>query len=88
MKPTLGSTVLYTLSEDDVHDINDPLGVPYRDNGSHAPVQPGQTYPADVVVVDGSAANLRVLLDGYAIFRATSRVEGDTPGTWAPRVEA
>lgn len=49
----------------------------------------GQVYPA--IVVGGlpvgsevsSMCNLQVLLDGNDTYWATSRVEGDQPGTWA-----
>jgi hypothetical protein len=46
----------------------------------------GQVFPATVVrVFDPSTttANLQVLLDGNDTYWATSRVEGDTAGTWA-----
>lgn len=54
----------------------------------------GQVFPADVVRVfpGGSevngVCNLQVKLDGNDTYWATSRVEGDKPGTWAwpPRV--
>jgi hypothetical protein len=49
----------------------------------------GHKYPAVVVsTFGGEAVNLQVLLDGPDSFWATSRHEGDEPGTWAwpPRV--
>ncbi|MGI5161374.1 hypothetical protein [Microbispora sp. CA-102843] len=57
--------------------------------GNH--VEAGQVYPAIVVRVWESSfnsANLQVLLDGNDAYWATSKAEGDEPGTWAwpPRV--
>ncbi|MEV4320978.1 hypothetical protein AB0J37_01965 [Microbispora rosea] len=57
--------------------------------GNHA--EAGQVYPAIVVRVWESSfnsANLQVLLDGNDTYWATSKAEGDEPGTWAwpPRV--
>jgi len=52
--------------------------------GNHA--EAGQTYPAVVVrVFDPSVttSNLQVLLDGNDTYWATSRLEGEGPGTWA-----
>lgn len=50
----------------------------------------GQTYAALVVCVFEGAevANLQVFLDGNDSYWATSRKEGDAPGTWMwpPRV--
>lgn len=50
----------------------------------------GQAYPAMVVCVfEGAAvANLQVYLDGNDSYWATSRREGEEPGTWMwpPRV--
>jgi hypothetical protein len=47
-------------------------------------VSEGDTCAAVVVRVFGeSGANLQVLLDGSDTYWATSRAEGDTPGTWA-----
>lgn len=87
--PTIGRVVLYTLTEDDAtrarvrtltgQEQNDP--------------RPGEEYPATIVRVfgaqPGSAANLRVQLDGNGPeLWATSRIEGDGPGhwRWPPRV--
>jgi hypothetical protein len=49
----------------------------------------GDVCPAMVVrTFGGPAANLQVHLDGTDTYWATSRTEGDGPGTWAwpPRV--
>lgn len=47
MQLAIGETVLYTLSEDDVREINDPLDVTFSGGpGRRNPVLPGQTYPA------------------------------------------
>jgi hypothetical protein len=48
-------------------------------------VSEGSVYPAVVVAVfgNGEHVNLKVLLDGNDDYWATSRPEGDTPGTWA-----
>jgi threonine aldolase len=57
------------------------------------PVREGEVYPATVVRVfstNSQTANLRVHLDGdgTADYWATSRTEGENPGTWSwpPRV--
>lgn len=86
MKPTIGRIVHYTLTETDAKLIDE--GVP----GKRNPVAKGQVYPAMVVAVfgNGANANLKVFLDGGpgAEYWATSRPEGDAPGTWCwpPRV--
>ncbi|MEU8196355.1 hypothetical protein AB0C10_21465 [Microbispora amethystogenes] len=55
--------------------------------GNHA--EAGQVYPALVVRVFpggtevNGVCNLQVHLDGNDTYWATSRVEGDQPGTWA-----
>lgn len=48
----------------------------------------GDVCPAMVVRIWGTCCNLQVLLDGTDTFWATSRSEGDKPGSWAwpPRV--
>lgn len=88
-QPTIGRTVHYRLSADDVERIN----YQRRQHPEHAvstPVKEGDTCPAVVVRTLGdSTTNLRVLLDGSdPILWATSRREGDQPGTWAwpPRI--
>jgi hypothetical protein len=84
-QPTPGRTVLYRLSEDDARHITHQR----THNGlSGNFVTEGQEYPAVVVRTfpgnpDG-VCNLRVLLDGQdPPLWATSRHEGDEPGTWA-----
>lgn len=89
MDKLLGKTVLYTLTGDDVHAIeqlvprlNTAASVNYN------PVQAGQEYPALVVRVNGGgSANLKVQLDGGAdaVYWATSRLEGDKLGQWRKR---
>lgn len=89
MQPTIGRIVLYRLTETDVVLINK---VGQSSQVQHNPVYEGQVYPATVVAVfgNGEHANLKVFLDGGpgAEYWATSRPEGDTPGTWCwpPRV--
>ena len=84
--PTLGRIVLYKLSEDDARHIQQQRS----HNGTMANMAGvGHKYPAVVVsTFGGEAVNLQVLLDGPDSFWATSRHEGDQPGTWAwpPRV--
>lgn len=47
-------------------------------------VREGDYYPAIVVrTFGGTAANLKVLLDGNDDYWATSRAEGEGPGSWA-----
>jgi hypothetical protein len=85
MLPAIGDWVHYVLSEHDVAAIS----TPGPRTGNFVAV--GQTYPALVVrTFGGPAANLQVHLDGPDSYWATSRTEGDQPGTWAwrpPRVE-
>jgi hypothetical protein len=92
VKPMLGSTVFYTLSEADIPLIEHRS--PQRQKVEHDggastvymrnPVAVGQVYPAQVVAVFGpTAANLIVQLDGYAQYWATSRSQGDEPGQYA-----
>lgn len=83
--PTPGRVVLYTLTEQDAKLIQ----ARRKALGTVANVaEAGQTYPAVVVrVFDPSttAANLRVLLDGWDDAWMTSRAEGEPgqPGRWA-----
>lgn len=79
-KPTLGCIVQYVLNEGDVAAI-DQL---HPDKSKYNPVRSGQTLPAIVVATfGGTTVNLRVLLDGYGEYWATSRQEGDGPFYWA-----
>jgi hypothetical protein len=84
--PTLGRIVLYKLSEDDARHIQQQRS---HDSTTANMSGAGHKYPAVVVsTFGGEAVNLQVLLDGPDSFWATSRHEGDEPGTWAwpPRV--
>lgn len=87
MDPTIGRIVHYTLSESDANAIRSArIGLT---SGTYNNVAAGQVYPAIVVrTFGGSAANLKVLLDGPDTFWATSRSEGDGECRWAwpPRV--
>lgn len=91
MQPTIGRIVHYTLSEYDADAIMQrrAAGGTVSDmaaaGGTVANmVAAGQTYPAMVVrTFGGDAANLQVFLDGNDTYWATSRTEGDQPGTWA-----
>ncbi|WP_214103229.1 hypothetical protein [Acrocarpospora catenulata] len=88
MQPTIGRIVHYTLNAGDAQIIESRRAQSDR-VGNH--VEAGQVYPALVVrVFDPSAptVNLQVYLDGDDSYWATSRTEGDTPGSWSwpPRV--
>lgn len=87
MKPTIGRTVHYKLNDGDVAYIDDRTPIHAGDKGVHRnSVKAGDVYPAVVVrVFDPSTttANLQVFLDGDVAYWATSRVEGDEPGTWS-----
>lgn len=94
MHPSVGRIVHYTLSEQDAALIaarRAAQAFPAGIVGQHNAVSPGDTYPAVVVrTFGGSAANLKVLLDGDDTYWATSRCEGqpDEQGCWIwpPRV--
>ncbi len=80
--PTVGRIVHYRLSAGDVTAIDNQI--PRRDRN---PVREGQTYPAQIVSVHGSACvNLVVQLDGPYQYWATSRGTSPTgelqPGSW------
>jgi hypothetical protein len=82
--PTIGRTVLYRLSDDDARRITQQRA----NNGTRGNVvEEGQVFPAVVVrIFPGNphgVVNLKVLLDGPDEFWATSRHEGDEPGTWS-----
>lgn len=85
--PTIGRIVHYKLTASDAHliDQQDPSGKAAGHPGRN-PVSEGQVYPAMVVGVFGNGLylNLKVFLDGgsAAEYWATSRSEGDEPGTW------
>ncbi|MEU3899728.1 hypothetical protein [Streptomyces sp. NPDC045251] len=83
--PTPGRIVMYRLSEDDARHITHQR-VQGGITGNY--VEPGQQYPAVVCRAwsgnPDDACNLRVLLDGQdPPLWATSRLPGDTPGTWS-----
>ena len=91
MTPTIGRIVHYTLGEGDVNAIRNQRLAANLGSYLYNQVEAGQTYPAIVVRVFGSAgANLQVLLDGVDSHWATSRTEGEGEGhwIWPPRVEA
>lgn len=79
MKPTIGRIVIYILTEEDARQIAMLSG---RKNSPAA----GQEYPAMVVRRWGpdpaSAVQLQVFYDGDGSYWATSRVQGEKPGTW------
>ncbi len=94
--PTIGRIVLYTLNKQDADFINQRRKQA-RDSGRLGEIAiiygndaaEGQVFPADVVrVFNVGSVNLQVKLDGTDTYWATSRAEGDQPGTWAwpPRV--
>jgi hypothetical protein len=77
--PTLGRIVQYVLNEGDVAAINQM----HPDKSKYNQVRAEQTLPAIVVATfGGTTVNLRVLLDGYGEYWATSRQEGDGPFYW------
>jgi hypothetical protein len=97
VKPTIGKMVWYTLSEQDAGEINRRRSdasafareiahavdgpVPVAHFGNDA--SEGDVCAATVVRVwGGMTVNLQVHLDGNDTYWATSRVEGDKPGTW------
>lgn len=96
-EPTIGRVIHYTLSEADAAQImkrradfdKHRLSDDYADTGYVAHfgnrVVAGQVCPAVIVAVwpGSTTVNLHVLLDGVDAFWATSRAEGDRPGTWA-----
>jgi hypothetical protein len=83
-QPSIGRIVHYQLSDTDVAMIDRQLheaAAGVHRNSVHA----GDVYPAMVVRVfdlSVSTSNLQVFLDGDCSYWATSRVEGDQPGTW------
>lgn len=88
MLPSVGRIVHYQLSESDAGVINHARDENSLTNAGNRAAE-GQTFPAIVVrTFGGDAANLQVLLDGNDTHWATSRGEGDQPGTWTwpPRV--
>ncbi|MEV6105715.1 hypothetical protein AB0M28_13505 [Streptomyces sp. NPDC051940] len=95
MQPTIGRIVRYTLTEADAEQINrrrkdfHQSGVAQDHTGyvghvgNHA--QAGDVFPAMIVRVwdEGTVTvNAQVFLDGNDTLWATSRAEGEGPGTW------
>ena len=85
MKPTVGRIVHYALSEYDIAAIN--RGTQRQFNNIGNAVEVGQICPAMIVRVfdpegGSGTANLQVFLDGSDSYWATSRKNGDEPGTW------
>lgn len=102
MLPTIGRIVHYQLSQYDADAINKRRAdwqVNCRENGTpqtgHVAhvgnsAAEGQYFPAVVVASwGGTTVNLQVILDGTDTYWATSRHEGDEPGTWTwpPKAE-
>lgn len=82
MDVTIGRIVHYTLAAGDA----DQIKIARQDSGgSGNQVAEGDVYPAMVVRTFGgpATANLQVHLDGTDTFWATSRMEGNGPGSWA-----
>lgn len=92
--PALCRTVLYRASADDAVTINKrrkdaQVSDAWREEtGAIAhvgnEVAEGQQFPATIVRLwQHGMVNLQVQLDGNDCYWATSRAEGDAPGTWA-----
>jgi len=82
-QPTIGRIVHYTLSEDDADAIGRQRASTVG-SYSYNRAMAGEAYPAVIVrCFGGPAVNLQVLLDGVDSFWATSRTEGEGPGSWA-----
>lgn len=73
--PVIGRMVAYVLTSDDAAAI---AALPGRCN----PPQEGDAFPALMVRVWDGTVNLQVFYDGDGSLWATSRPEGDRPGTW------
>jgi hypothetical protein len=92
--PTIGRIVHYRLNDADVDLIAQRRAHLKAAGGGVIgnSVAAGEVYPANVVRTFGGGGdpyvNLQVQLDGYDTYWATSRAEGDGPGTWGwpPRV--
>lgn len=96
MVPTVGLILLYALNDSEASQINKrrqdySKASKEVDTGFQAhvgnSVREGQVFPLLVTAINGSDKNIsvngQVLLDGNDSFWATSRKEGDGPGTWA-----
>ncbi|WP_432198725.1 hypothetical protein [Streptomyces sp. bgisy027] len=83
-QPTPGRIVKYRLTEDDARHITQQRA---HDSVHGSFVNADQVHPAVVVRnLPGNphgVCNLKVLLNGPDSHWATSRHEGDEPGTWA-----
>jgi len=90
-KVSIGRIVHYTLNDQDAKAINgrrtdaavSEIGHTGRVIHVGNTVKAGDVYPAMCVRDWGSSANFQVYLDGNDTYWATSRSEGDGPGTWA-----
>jgi len=81
--PTVGRIVHYRLSGQDANTIMINRSASHGAWPLGNPVAEGQVCAAVVVATFGGPnVNLHVLLDGFDSFWATSRPEGDGPGTW------
>lgn len=96
MKPSIGRIVHYTLSQADADQINQRRKDFHESNSADQHTgfvghvgnwaAEGDVFPALIVRVWNEAQvtiNAQVFLDGNDTFWATSRAEGNTPGTWA-----
>lgn len=88
--PTVGRIVHYRFSRQDADYVNSRrmdanFNTPGSEHALHAGnnTVEGQVLPAVIVRVwDDGSVNLHILLDGTDAYWATSRREGDEPGTW------
>lgn len=96
-KPSIGRTVIYTLSASDAEEINrrrtNSTSILDRVHKNTWPVgaqahigneaSEGQEYPMVIVAVwTETTVNGQVFLDGSDCYWATSRLLGEGPGTW------
>lgn len=87
--PTIGRIVHYRLTQGDVDLINERHPQVVDGRQVRNAVHEGTVLGARVVAAfGGTAVNLKVDLDGYGEYWATSRPEGENPGNWfwPPRV--
>jgi hypothetical protein len=86
MQPTIGRIVHYRLSAQDADEIATRRALVVTQDGHERgnSVYEGLACSAVVVAVSTpEIVNLQVLLDGDGSHWATSRHEGDEPGTWS-----
>lgn len=85
MQATVGRIVHYTLTKSDAESVRFARSFAGSAGPIGNPVAEGTVAPAIVVSVfgNGEHVNLQVLLDGQDSLWATSRPEGEGPGTWA-----